>query len=351
MKALALVEAPDHVCGRYRIEAFRSALDAAGWSLDVQGIASGAIARVRQFRAAVGYDTVILQRKLPPSWQVAILRARSKRLIFDFDDAVLYRDSYRSRGPHSRRRAARFGRVVKAADLVLAGNGFLAGCAAVHGAGRDRVRVIPTCIDVDRYAPRQDPPGRDVIVRLVWVGSSSTLRGIENQRPMLERLGHEIPNLRLRIISDRFPRFDPLPIEPVPWSEAGEATAIAGGDIGISWVPDDLWSRGKCGLKILQYGAAGLPTVTNPVGVHAEMVVPGRSGYLPRTEDDWVGAIQKLAGDPVRRRLMGNEARKTVEGDYSVRAWSGAFVGAISGANHGIFSGIKTASAGKAVAR
>ena len=181
---------------------------------------------------------------------------------------------------------------------MLAGNGFLAECASDHGAIADRVRVVPTCIAIEKYRPRDDASGRDPIVRLAWVGSASTLKGIEQQRAMLERLGAEVPNLRLRIISDRFPRFDPLATEPVPWSEAGEATAIAGADIGISWVPDDLWSRGKCGLKVLQYGAAGLPTVANPVGVHPEMIEPGVSGFLPATEEEWVAAIRSLVGDP-----------------------------------------------------
>jgi glycosyltransferase involved in cell wall biosynthesis len=239
VKALALIEAPDHVCGRYRISAFAPALDAAGWSLSVEGLASGPIARVKQLRGASRFDAVILQRKLLPGWQVAILRAASRWLVFDFDDAVLHRDSYDARGPHCRRRANRFGKIVRAADRVIAGNDFLAECAAIHGTPGDRLKVIPSCIAMELYRPKDHTGSRDPIVRLVWIGSSSTLQGIEQQRPLLERLGKTIPNLRLRLISDRFPHFDPLPVESVPWSAAGEATAIAGGDIGISWVPEN----------------------------------------------------------------------------------------------------------------
>lgn len=331
MKALALVEAPDHVCGRYRVSAFAPALDAAGWSVTVEALASGPIARVKQLRGAARYDAVLLQRKLLPGWQVAILRANSRRLLFDFDDAVLHRDSYDSRGPHCRRRAARFGRIVRAADLVLAGNDFLAGCAASHGARSDQVRVVPTCVATERYRPKDDAPSRDPIVRLVWIGSSSTMQGIERQKPLLERLGQAFPNLRLRLISDRFGHFDGLPVESVPWSVAGEATAIAGGDIGISWIPDDLWSRGKCGLKVLQYGAAGLPTVANPVGIHPKMILPGRTGFLPTTEDEWVEAVGAMVADPEARRRMGRAARANVENHYSVSAWSAGFVAAIAG--------------------
>src|SRR5918998_2088237 len=134
MKALALVDAPDHVCCRYRIRAFEPALAGAGWSLTVEGLASGLLARSAQLRRASAFDAVILQRKLLPAWQLHLLRRSSRRLIFDVDDAVLYRDSYDPRGPRCPRRAARFARTVRLADAVLAGNSFLADCARSLGA-------------------------------------------------------------------------------------------------------------------------------------------------------------------------------------------------------------------------
>lgn len=329
MKALALVDAPDHVCCRYRIKAFEPALERGGCSLTVEGIAHGWLARWSQFRRASAFDTVILQRKLLPRWQVAALRRRARRLIFDFDDAVLYRDSYDKRGSDCARRAGRFSFTVRQADTVLAGNDFLADCALRAGAAADRIRVIPTCVDTSRYSVRassQTGPG----LELVWVGSSSTLQGLEQQRALLELLGREVPGIRLRVICDRFPHFDAMPVIPVAWSEATEAREMAAADVGISWLPDDLWSRGKCGLKIIQYQAAGLPVLTNPVGVHPEMVVHGVSGFLATTPEQWVHAARTLAAHASLRLKMGRAARAAVESGYSVPAWSPAFVDAIA---------------------
>lgn len=329
MKALALVDAPEHVSCRYRIRAFESALRAAGWSLTLQGIARGAFSRVSQFSRASDFDIVILQRKLLPPWQLRVLRRRARRLMFDFDDALLYRDSYDPRGPHCRRRAARFARMMTACDAVIAGNDFLADCALRAGAAPEHVCVIPTCVDTSRYLPATDRPAREGL-DLVWIGSSSTLQGLEVQRPLWERIGREVPGTRLRVICDRFPNFDPLPTIAVPWSQATETAALAAGDVGVSWIPDDLWSRGKCGLKVLQYQAAGLPVLANPVGVHPEMIEPDVSGFLATTPDEWVGAIQTLAGDPALRRRMGRAAQTSVESGYSVGAWADTFVAALA---------------------
>ena len=330
MKALALVEARDHVCSRYRVRAFEGTLAASGWSLTIEPLATGWFQRLRQFGRASVHDVVLLQRKLLPGWQLRMLRRHSRRLIFDFDDAVLYRDSYDRRGPHHRRRADRFKRTVQAADLVIAGNSFLADCALIAGASPDLVRVIPTCIESARAVPAAQPrlgPGLD----LVWIGSASTLEGLARQRPLWERIGREVPGVRLRMVCDRFLRFDALPVVDVPWSEATEAADVAAADVGVSWVPDDLWSRGKCGLKVLQYQAAGLPVVANPVGVHREMVRDEVDGFLADSPDEWVAAIRRLADNPVLRHRMGRAARSSLERNYSVETWAPAFAAAIAG--------------------
>ena len=330
MKALALVDAPDHVCCRYRVRAFEPAMSAAGWTLTIEGLARGVVARTTQLRKASGFDAVILQRKLLPAWQLGILRRRARRLLFDFDDAVFLRDSYDPRGPRSRRRSTRFARTVRAADGVIAGNGALARWAIRAGAKPDGLRPIPTCVDPARY-PLARPDRSRTGLDLVWIGSSSTLRGIEAHGPFWGRLAREVPGVRLRVIADRTPDLGPLPVVGVAWTEATEAAELAAGEVGVAWVPDDPWSRGKCGLKVLQYMAAGLPVVANPVGVHAEMVEPGRSGFLASSDDGWIAAIRILAADPELRARMGREARVSIAARYDVATWSPAFVAALAG--------------------
>jgi glycosyltransferase involved in cell wall biosynthesis len=332
MNLLALVESPDHVCCRYRIRAFAPALDGANCSLTCQGLERGIVARACQLAGASRFDVVVLQRKLLPLWQLRILRRAARRLVFDFDDAVLYRDSNDPRGRDDPRRRRRFAAVMEAADTIVAGNDFLADCALRSGARVEDVHVIPTCVDPRRYpVARHEPDDRAGGTELVWIGSASTLRGLEQPVAIWSALAASVPGLRIRLICDRFPGDFPIPVVPIPWVEAEEARQIAAGQIGVSWLPDDAWSRGKCGLKVLQYQAAGLPVVANPIGSHDEMVRPGVSGFLATEPAEWGDAVRRLAADHGLRRRMGTAARRGVETDYSVSAWSETFVQSVTG--------------------
>src|SRR5205807_6528705 len=131
--------------------------------------------------------------------------------------------------------------------------------------------------------------------------------------PMLAAAATALPGLELRVICNRFPQLEGIRVVPRQWSMATEAAEVADADIGVSWLPDDPWSLGKCGLKVLQYMAAGLPVVANPVGVQAEIVRDGDTGFLAETPAQWVEAIGRLAGDPHLRVRMGRAARQRVE--------------------------------------
>lgn len=320
MRVLALAEATDHVCVRYRLAAFAEGLRSLGCELNVEAIARGTLGRLRQARHARRFDAVLIQRRLLPAWQLAALRRHARHLVFDFDDAVLYRDSYDPRGPDCPKRRRRFTATVRACDAILAGNEFLAAKAREVGADPARIRVIPTCVEPDDYGPvRERPPGPPT---LVWIGSSSTLKGLERSRTLWDRVGATFPEVTLRVICDRFPDLGRLRIDPVPWDEATEIAALTTGDVGLAWTPDDLWSRGKCGLKVLQYLAAGMPVVANPVGVHLDMVRPGVTGFLAESPTEWLEAIGQLVRDPSRRAEMGRNGRTLVDRDYAVSRWT-----------------------------
>lgn len=328
MKLLALVEGRDHVCYRYRLAAFEPALAEQGWTLEAQPLAKRSLSRIRELRRAAAADVVVLQRKLLPLWQLRILRKAAKVLIYDFDDAVFHRDSYHPKGLRSWRRLARFWAAIYAADAVTAGNEFLSEQAAAY-VPADRVHYFPTCIAPDRYRlARHWRMGGEA--KLVWIGQRSTLPSLHQAEPGLAAAAELLPGLELRVVSDVFPQLDGVRVVERAWSSAAESEELADADIGVSWLSDDAWSRGKCGLKVLQFMAAGLPVVANPVGVHRRLVVHGETGFLVRTPHEWAQAISQLAGDAALRARFGAAGRRLAEERYAVGRWSAPLIGLLN---------------------
>ncbi|MGL4463493.1 MAG: glycosyltransferase, partial [Planctomycetia bacterium] len=299
MDVVALVPGMHHVCTRYRIAQYAAGLKAAGLDLTLEPLADDPLGRLRQLVRRRRDGVVILVRKTLPEWQTALLRRSVDRLVFDVDDAVFLRNSFDGRRRPSSVRFARFRSMARAADLVFAGNRHLAEAASFAGARR--VSVVPTCIDVARYPlARHD----DAEFRLGWIGSSSTLPSLMAAKPMFDAVADAVPAATLRVVCDAAPDLQRPSVEFTPWNEAAEPRLLADCAVGVSWLPDDPWTQGKCGLKVLQYMAAGLPVLANPVGVHPRMI-PDAAGVVSANPADWSDAARAWAADPQLRRRMG----------------------------------------------
>ncbi len=314
MHIIALGSSEDHVCLRYRIEPVRQQLRAARHWMAVRGVPRGPFPRVSLYPELAKADVVVVQRRLLPRVEVKLLRRVSRHLIYDFDDAVFQRDSFQQK-LESRRREIRFAAMVRAADQVFAGNDYLADTAARY-TDPNKISVVPTCIDVGAFNVAEHHREGDG-VRLVWIGSPSTLRGLELKGHLWNALGRALPGLELHVVCTKFPSWDGLRVVPVEWHQGIEYSYLATCDIGLAWMPDDSWSKGKCGLKVMQCLAAGLPVVGNPVGVHQRMIRPGETGFLAGSTQEWVDGVGRLMADARLRRRLGAAGRALAERQYS----------------------------------
>ena len=318
MKILALIESTDHVCYRYRLNALAWALAQEGLLLEALPIQKG-LGRISTLLAGHRAEIVVLQRKLLPAWQLSVLRRSAKCLVYDIDDALFRRDTFTQKQQQSHCRLSRFCNIVRVADAVLAGNDYLTQFASAYADPR-RVHFVPTCIEPAWY-PVASHRRTGSWTRLAWIGQRCMLPSLNAMQEHLTAVGRRLPDLTLRAISDALPEISGLRAELRPWSSATETSDLADADIGISWLCDDLWGQGKCGLKVLQYMAAGLPVVANSVGVHQKMIVHGESGFLADTPEQWAEAVFRLAENPSLRHRMGAAARRSVELNYNVRSW------------------------------
>ena len=269
--------------------------------------------RLRLLASAARYDAVCVHRVLLNPLELAWLRRAAPRYAFDFDDAIMFRDSAAVRMV-SRRRQRRVARMLRGAAAVIAGNDYLADWARPHC---EHVSVLPTAVDLAAYPAEPPTDGATVIG---WIGTASTLMYLRAVLPALARLAARQPTMIVRVVSDGALDAPDLPLINVAWSLAGEVDELRRFQVGIMPLPDDLWTRGKCAVKILQYFAAGIPVVCSPVGVAREIVEHGRNGFFATSEDEWVTHLEALLADAALRRRMGAAGRALVAERYSVEA-------------------------------
>jgi hypothetical protein len=280
---------------------------------------------------------LVLQRVLPDPEALGRLRRAFAAVVFDFDDAIyatpphvggsravaaaksslrlLTRGSARA---SSRSRPART--LLPNVDLCVAGNSILAGFAERHGA--PRVQVIPTTVEPLAAAPEK--PARPTVV---WTGVPANLQYLSLIARPLERLRSEI-EFDLTVVSQRPWADAPIPARFVEWSEAAQREALAGATLGVSPLTDDAWTRGKCAHRSLVFGAHGLPTVATPVGITDQVVVHGQTGFLARTDEEWVEGMRACLSDRERAAELGRRALEHVTNGYAhevgVRLWERA---------------------------
>lgn len=262
------------------------------------------------------YDAVYLFREAalfgPPIFERLVHRS-GVPTIFDFDDAVFVPYVSPSNGYLSYLKfPAKTKTICRLATHVIAGNTYLAEYARQTN---QNVSIVPTTIDTEKYEyiKRQD----DNLVPVIgWSGSFSTVQHLDSLAGAIKRLAKK-EHFRLVVIGSPVYKLDGVDVEALPWRSATEVSDLRQIDIGIMPLPDESWSRGKCGLKALQYMALGIPTVCSPVGVNSEIIQDGVNGFLAATEDDWVEKLTQLLHDKSLRARLGAAGRETVEKKYS----------------------------------
>lgn len=291
--------------------------------------------RLQQMSAVRNFDAVICEQEafpyLPDGFE-RLLRNRARRLFVDYDDAAYIRYE---KIPVLKNKIAR---LMASADAVVVGNRYLAMYAEKFN---QRVTVIPSVVDLSRY-PVKVKTADSGAVRVAWIGTPITAALLAPLFPVFERLQQKHPEVMFRFIGARkhatgreilhsadSAQNDGLffRVEGPEWSEKTETNLLVECDIGIMPLPDTEFTRGKCGLKLIQYMACGLPVVASPVGANREIVQHGQNGFLASNAADWEDALACLIVNRDLRERMGGAARERVEREFTLekgfRRWMG----------------------------
>jgi glycosyltransferase involved in cell wall biosynthesis len=330
LKVLFLVPRLDKASTRYRVLQYLPHLDREGIKYEVVALSRTSRNRLSLARRIRSADTVFIQKKLFSFLDFLWVRNLARRLVYDFDDAVMFK-SGPSGKRQQKRQLRRFAVTAEKADLVIAGNRYLQQEALPFNS---EVRLLPTVLDMDRYIAREDSRLDTQEIVLGWIGSRGTLRYLQEIAPALEELGRRWPGLKLKIVADDFFDLTDLRVIKKPWTDVDEIADLHSFDIGLMPLSDDIWTRGKCGFKLLQCMAVGLPVVCSPVGVNADIVTEGDEGFHAATVEEWVKKLDVLIADEDLRRQMGKRGRTRVAAEYSLAANGPRFVEYLKNAGH-----------------
>jgi glycosyltransferase involved in cell wall biosynthesis len=315
MKVLFLIQGFSVAASRYRVLQYIPYLNSKGVDTSVSLYPRTLKENFQFFNDLPQYDIIFLQRKRFNQPRLGWLRKRAKRIIYDFDDSVMYRNS-KARDPISQTRRRRFVQMIKNSNFVIAGNEFLKSEVLPFN---PNVEVIPSAIDQERYHLKTYPLKQDRVT-LGWIGDHGSIHYLEKMRPLFDKIGEQYPHVNLKIVCDTFFDCERMNVIKKNWSSEEEVADLQGFDIGLMPLVDDPWSWGKCGLKIIQYQGVGLPVVCTPVGINMDLVEDGINGYWAMTLVEWEKKLSALIEDSELRERMGREGRRRVLENYTYQA-------------------------------
>jgi glycosyltransferase involved in cell wall biosynthesis len=274
-------------------------------------------ARLAWLTRAGKFDLLWIEKELFPRLPATLERllARLGRAyVVDYDDAVFHDYDLHPNRYFRRALSRKIDQVMRHASLVVAGNEYLAERSR-HAGARD-TRILPTVVDLERFPAGPAPRRADFSVG--WIGTPMTSGYLEQVRAPLAAL-LACGSSRIVAVGAGADPVPGVPVEVRPWTEGGEVEAIRQFDAGIMPLPDEPWERGKCGYKLIQYMACGLPVVASAVGANVEIVQQGVNGFLARNDREWTAALQALREDPDLRQRMGRAGRRLVEERYCLQ--------------------------------
>jgi glycosyltransferase involved in cell wall biosynthesis len=314
--ALILIQGKDIAASRYRILQYVSYLEEHGTSCHVREFPNSIREYVSLYSILPRYLNVFVQRKRFHYPFLPLFRKRAKRIVYDLDDAVMYKNSLAG-SPYSKTREMRFRNMVKASDVIIAGNSFLKEKAQVYN---KNIEVIPSSIPVGKYELKDHSVLKERVT-IGWIGDHGSIHYLERFKNVWDEIGRKYPGkVELKIICDTFFDCESIPVRKVHWSSDSEVKELQDIDIGVMPLLDDLWSWGKCGLKILQYYGVGIPSVCTPVGVNRDIVSHGENGFWAMSIQEWIDNLSILIEDAALRKKMGLDGRHALEKGFTMEA-------------------------------
>ena len=333
---------------RFRVELFLSSLEKEGYTyqllsfldqkawdilyspgnglLKTWGTLKGFFRRINHLFKSLQADYIFLHREAapigPPLFEWLLAKIFRKKIIHEYDDAIWIPGGEKLFWFKKILKATwKVKYIIKWSCKVVGGNEFLCAYARRYNS---RVIFIPTIVDTEKghYKTKNQEEGKRVVVG--WTGSHTTLHNLEEIETIIPELKKEI-DFDFLIISNTPPdwKFDFIFKK---WETETELEDLLKMHIGVMPLKKGPWFEGKCGFKLIQYLACGIPAVASPVGVNPLIVHHEENGFIAGTKDEWMLYLKNLILNSGMRLQMGIKGRDHIVKEYSLSRYAGIFL-------------------------
>ena len=289
----------------------------AGKRASIRPVILAYLRRISTLISPGNFDLLWIEKELLPWFPApleSLFRARDIPYVVDYDDAVFHRYDQHSLALVRAVLGKKIDDVMRNAKIVVVGNEYLAERA--RKAGPRRVETLPSVVDVDRYVLKE--PGQGSTFNIGWIGSPLNAGYIGLIHESIRQLSQESEVRLVLVGAGTKPATMDVPTEVISWSEDSELRLSQNMDVGIMPLIDEPFERGKCGYKLIQYMAGGIPVVASPVGVNREIVEHEVNGYLAESPHEWLQSLRSLRDDVEKRTAMGRAGHQKAKKLYNL---------------------------------
>ena len=265
------------------------------------------------------YDLIVIEKELFPNMPYVVekILLKGKRYALDFDDYIA--TAYKTNPVKRVFLENKIDKLAQKAKLVTVGNHWY-----FEEIKSDNLIYLPTVINLKEY-PQTKQSYESNVITIVWIGSLYTGKYLKIVIPVLQQLAKKYP-IKLKVIGVDIAIVG-VDLEIIKWRESTEVEELLSSDIGIMPLENTIWEKGKCGFKLIQYMACGLPVVATAAPANEEIVDDNVSGFLVYREEDWYTSLEKLIVSADTREQFGKAGRRKIESNYSYQIWGGRYCG------------------------
>lgn len=263
------------------------------------------------FRASLSnFDAIVIEREVFDDDSIELerkFRKATKRLVLDVDDGVFLLHP------------EKFDELARMSDVAIAGNKWLREYLEQRCPD---VEQIPTCVRLQDYPQRPAEKQRTHMPNVGWIGTTHNVDFLRVAAGALNQAAEKIP-FRLVVVAPSDEKLKDIALNMEvdfrKWSPETEVGDILDMDLGLMPLPEgEEWMKYKCGLKLIQYLAVGIPGIASPIGVNEEILTDGRVGRAARNSEEWYAALIELLANVDLRNSLGQAGRTLVEEEYSI---------------------------------